>query len=86
MNVAINRVVEHDGKEYHIHCEDLGQEAACFDIRVLLRGGVLWQKRIPYGELLDPALAPGEREHELHLLMEKTVATAEMAIARGKLG
>jgi len=85
MIVAVNKVYEHEGKQYHLQAEDLGETEACFEVRVYDQGTVLWQKRVSYAELLQKRLPREELERELHTLMEKTVHTVQAAIAKGKL-
>jgi len=83
--VGVNRVYEHDGKQYHIQAEDLGLEQACFEVRVYDRGTVLWRKKLPYGEILQKNLPRIEQDESLRALMEKTLHTVQAAIAKGKL-
>ena len=83
---AVNRVYEHDGREYHIQAEDLGVEQACFEVRVYDGGAVLWRKRLPYAEILEKKLPKAEQDEELRALMDKTLHTVQAAIAKGKLG
>lgn len=85
MIVGVNRVYEHGGRQYHIQAEDLGVEAACFEVRVYDHGTVLWRRRIPYAEVLQRGLPKTEQDDELRSLMEKTLHTVQAAIARGKL-
>ena len=85
MLLAVNKVYEHEGKQLHLQAEDLGAEAACFEVRVYDQGTVLWQKRVPYAELLAKHLPQEEQDLALHALMEKTVHTVQAAIAKGKL-
>jgi hypothetical protein len=85
MIVAVNKVYEHEGKEYHVQAEDLGSEQACFEVRVYQSGAVLWRKRIMYTELLARGLPQLEQDDELRVLMEKMITTVQAAIAKGKL-
>ncbi|OFV85751.1 MAG: hypothetical protein A2V74_02410 [Acidobacteria bacterium RBG_16_70_10] len=85
MILAVNKVCEHEGKQYHLQAEDLGAEAACFEVRIFERGTVLWQKRVSYTDILERRLPREEQDVAVHALMEKTVHTVEAAIARGKL-
>jgi hypothetical protein len=85
MIVGINRVIQHEDKEFHLQAEDLGVDLACFEVRVYQQGTVLWRKRIPYAELTQKNLPKQEMEDELRSLMEKTLHTVQAAIARGKL-
>ena len=82
---GINRVYEHDGREYHIQAEDLGVEQAQFEIRVYDGGAVLWHKRVPYAEILARNLPKPEQDDELRALMDKMMHTVQAAIAKGKL-
>jgi hypothetical protein len=83
--IGVNRVYEHDGKEYHLQAEDLGLDHACFEVRVYDGGSVLWRKRVPYAEVLAKKLPKIEQEESLRALMEKTLHTVQAAIAKGKL-
>ena len=82
---GLNRVFEHDGREYHIQAEDLGVEQGCFEVRVYDGGAVLWHKRLPYAEILGKKLPQVEQDEELRALMDKTMHTVQAAIAKGKL-
>jgi hypothetical protein len=85
MIVGVNRVYEHDGREFHLQAEDLGLEHGCFEVRVYDGGTVLWRKRVPYAEVLEQKLPKLEQEESLRALMEKTLHTVQAAIAKGKL-
>ena len=85
MIVGVNRVYEHAGKQYHLQAEDLGVEHASFEVRVYDGGSVLWRKRLPYTEILEQKLPKLEQDESLRALMEKTLHTAQAAIAKGKL-
>jgi hypothetical protein len=66
MIVGVNRAFVHDGREYHIQAEDLGTELGCFEVRVYDKGAVLWNKRLPYKDILEkhlPRLEQDEGEH-----------------------
>ena len=82
---GVNRVYQHEGREYHLQAEDLGAEQAVFEVRVYDGGAVLWHKRVPYAEILDKKLPRGEQDEEVRALMEKTMQTVQAAIAKGKL-
>ena len=83
---AVNRVFEHEGREFHLQAEDLGEPQSCFEARVYERGGVLWLKRIPYDDVLAQKLPRLEQDEAVRALMEKTLHTVQAAIAKGKLG
>jgi len=85
MIVGVNRVYEHDGRQFHLQAEDLGLEQACFEVRVYDGGTVLWRKRVPYADVLAQKLPKLEQEESLRSLMEKTLHTVQAAIAKGKL-
>lgn len=85
MIIGANRVVEHEGRSYHVQCEDLGVEAANFEVRVYEGGTVLWHKRVPYRAVLIKNLPKVEQDEELRSLMEKTIHTVGAAIVKGKL-
>jgi len=85
MIIGVNRVYEHDGREFHLQAEDLGLEEACFEVRVYDGGTVLWRKRVPYADVLAQKLPKLEQEESLRVLMEKTLHTVQAAIAKGKL-
>jgi hypothetical protein len=82
---GINRIHQHDGKDYHLQVEDLGLPQACFEARVYDGGTVLWHKRIPYAELIAQNLPKLEQDDALRSLMEKTLIVMQAAIAKGKL-
>jgi hypothetical protein len=83
--VGVNRVFPHDGKDYHIQVEDLGQDLASFEVRVYDGGTVLWRKKVAYADIVARALPRLEQEEELRALMEKVLHTVQAAIAKGKL-
>ena len=86
MIVGSNRIVEHEGRAYHVQCEDLGIDSANLEVRVYENGTVLWVKRIPYRAVLIKNLPRLEQDEELRALMEKTIHTVGAAIVKGKLG
>ncbi len=85
MIIGVNRVVDHDGRQFHVQAEDLGLELACFEIRVYVGGTVLWHKRVGYGEVLAQKLPRIEQDEALNAFMEKTIHTVQAAIAKGKI-
>jgi hypothetical protein len=84
--VGVNRVLEHEGREYHVQAEDEGLEHASFEVRVYEKGTVLWRKRVPYADIVARGLPKLELEEALRAAMEKTIHTVQAAIAKGKLG
>ncbi len=86
MITGINKIFEHDGKKYHLQAEDLGEEAAVYEVRVYDEGSVVWMKRMPYDELAAQNLPKPEFEQALRATMEKTLLTVGAAIAKGKIG
>jgi hypothetical protein len=84
--IGANRAFDHDGREYHLQAEDLGEALACFEVRVYQQGAVLWNKRVPYAELLERGLPRPDQDDALRDLMQKTLHTVQAAIVRGKLG
>lgn len=86
MITGINRIFEHDGRQFHIQCEDLGDEVGAYEIRVYDAGTVLWLKRMSYADLVEKKLPQHEHEHELRIQMDKTIKTVEAAIVKGKIG
>ena len=85
MITGVNKVFEHDGKQYHIQGEDLGLEDACFEVRVYDGGTVLWRKRVAYKDVLDKNLPKLEQEEALRAMLEKTLIAVQAGIAKGKL-
>jgi hypothetical protein len=83
--VGVNRVFPHDGKDYHIQVEDLGEAQASFEVRVYDGGTVLWRKKFAYADILGRSLPRLEQDEELRALMEKALHTVQAAIAKGKL-
>lgn len=86
MIIGINTVYKHGDKEFHLQAEDLGMEAATFEIRVYDQGSVVWQKRLSYQDLKDEGLSKVEHDQALRAKMEKTLLAVEAAIAKGKIG
>jgi hypothetical protein len=76
---------EHEGREFHIQVEDLGEVPACFDVRVHSGGGIVWQKKMSYKEMLAKGLPKNEQDDAIRASMEKALHTVQAAIARGKL-
>ena len=85
MIAGVNKVIEHEGKQYHVQGEDLGVNDACFEIRVYDGGTVLWHKKIPYKELLEKNLPKLEQDEALRSMLEKTLHAVQAGIVRGKL-
>lgn len=85
MITGINRIHEHDGREFHIQCEDLGSEVKAYEIRVYDGGSVLWLKRISYSDLADQELPKDDYEKALRIQMDKTIQTVQAAISKGKI-
>ena len=86
MIVGVNRVYEHEGREFHIQAEDLGVEKACFEVRVYDKGAVLWRKQVPYVEIVQQNLPRLEQDESLRALIDKTLVTVQAAISKGKIG
>lgn len=86
MVMGVNRVHEHDGKEYHLQAEDLGVDDAAFEVRVYDGGAVLWRKRVPYADIIAQALPQLDQDEAVRSLMDKTLHTVQAAITKGKLG
>jgi hypothetical protein len=84
--IGVNRVHQHEAREYHIQAEDLGVESACFEVRVYEKGTILWHKQIRYDEVLARKLARAEQDEAIRGLMEKTIHTVQAAISKGKIG
>ena len=82
---GVNKIFEHEGRQYHIQGEDLGVDEACFEVRVYDGGTVLWRKKIPYREVLDKNLPTLELDESLRALLEKTLIAVQAGIAKGKL-
>jgi hypothetical protein len=85
MIVGLNRAVEHEGRQFHVQVEDLGEERACFEVRLHEGGGILWRKPFDYREVLARGLPKAEQDDAVRALMDKTLHTVVAAIARGKL-
>ena len=64
---------------------DLGEEQASFEVRVHSGGGIVWQKKMSYTEILAKGLPKGEQDEAIGSAMEKALHTVQAAIARGKL-
>jgi hypothetical protein len=80
-----NRVLTHEGHEYHIQAEDRGETEAAFEVRVYEGGTVLWRRRMSYADLVARSLGREAFEEELRGQMEKAVHTLEAAVVRGRI-
>jgi hypothetical protein len=85
MIVGLNRVVDHEGRQFHVQVEDLGEAHACYEVRLHEGGGILWRKQVEYRDLLGQGLPKAEQDAAVRASMEKTLHTVVAAIARGKL-
>ena len=85
MIVGLNRAVEHEGRQFHVQVEDLGEAHACFAVRLHEAGAILWQKQVDYRDILGRGLPRDEQDEAIRATMEKTLHTVIAAIARGKL-
>jgi hypothetical protein len=83
--VGLNQIFHHEGREFHIQVEDLGEEQASFEVRVHSGGGIVWQKRMSYAETLAQGLPKADQDEAVSSAMEKAMHTVQAAIARGKL-
>lgn len=86
MLTGINRIVEHEGRQFHIQCEDLGTDEASYEIRVYDGGTVLWLKRFAYKDLVDQGLEQAELEKTLRAQIDKTLQVVHAAVVKGKIG
>jgi hypothetical protein len=82
---GVNRVYEHEGKQYHLQAEDLGVSEGCFEVRVYDGGTILWRKKIAYREIIEKNLPRLEQDEALRALLEKTLIALQAGIAKGKL-
>lgn len=85
MIVGLNRAVEHEGRQFHVQVEDLGEARARFEVRLHEGGGILWRKQIEYRDILGQGLPKADQDEAIRSSMEKTLHTVVAAIARGKL-
>jgi hypothetical protein len=85
MIVGLNLRVDHEGRQFHLQVEDLGEARACFEVRVHEGGGIVWRKQVGYQDVLDKKLPRAEQDEAIRSSMEKMLHTAATAIARGKL-
>ncbi|HXK09539.1 MAG TPA: hypothetical protein VMT70_07845 [Vicinamibacteria bacterium] len=81
----MNRAVEHEGRQFHVQVEDLGEAHACYEVRLHEGGGILWRKQFDYRDVLARGLPKDEQDDAVRESMEKTLHTVVAAIARGKL-
>ena len=82
---GINRIFEHEGRKFHIQCEDLGSETAAYEVRVYDGGTVLWLKRMSYEDVAEQKLPTEEHKKAVRQQMEKTIQTVQAAIVKGKI-
>ncbi len=85
MIVGLNLRVDHEGKQYHVQVEDLGEPKACFEVRVHEGGGIKWSKQVSYQDILGQGLPRDQQDDAIRSSMEKMLHTAATAIARGKI-
>jgi hypothetical protein len=85
MIVGLNRAVEHEGRQFHVQVEDLGEARACFEARLHEGGGIVWRKQVDYRDILGRRLPRNEQDDAIRASMEKTLHTVIAAIGRGKL-
>ena len=85
MIVGLNRAVEHEGRQFHLQVEDLGEAHACFVVRLIEGGGILWRKQVEYRDILGQGLSKSDQDDAIRASMEKTLHTVVAAIARGKV-
>jgi hypothetical protein len=83
--IGVNRILAHEGTDYHLQIEDLGTNTSALEARVYAHGAVLWHRRVPYQDLTAKGLPKSEFEEALRALMEKTLLTVEAAVRKGKL-
>ena len=65
MIAGVNRIFEHEGREFHIQVEDLGEKQASFEVRVHPGGGTVWQKRMSYAATLARGLPKADQDEEI---------------------
>ena len=85
MIVGLNLRVDHEGRQYHVQVEDLGEAKACFEVRVHEGGGIRWSKQVSYQDILGQGLPRAEQDDKVRSSMEKMLHTAASAVTRGKL-
>ncbi len=85
MIVGMNRRVEHEGRQFHVQVEDLGEARACFEVRLHEGGGIVWSKQVSYRDILDRGLPRDEQDDAVRASMEKMLHTVGAAVDRGKL-
>ena len=85
MIVGLNLRVDHEGKQYHVQVEDLGEAKACFEVRVHEGGGIRWSKQVSYQDILGQGLPRDQQDDAIRSSMEKMLHTAATAVTRGKL-
>ncbi len=82
---GINQSFQLDGHDYIIQGEDQGEAQACFDVRVMEQGSIVWQKRLSYQDLLDQELPQPEMQKKLRAQVERTLEMVKVGLERGKL-
>ena len=85
MIMGINTSYTFENREYHIQCEDLGEDKGMFELRVYQSGNILWQKRVPYKGKVGGEIGSVERDEALRGMMARLVKTVQAAIQQGKL-
>lgn len=85
MITGSNRIVEHGGRTFHLQVEDLGDDSQHFEIRVYDGGTVLWQKRVPYDDVVTAEMTRPQVEQAVRTKMDKMLLTVEAGIQKGKI-
>ncbi len=85
MIAGLNLKMEHQGRQFHVQVEDLGEARACFEVRLHEGGGILWSKQVSYQDVLARKLPREQQDDAIRASMEKMLHTAASAVARGKL-
>jgi len=83
--VGLNLRVEHEGRQFHLQVEDLGETRASFEVRLHEGGGIVWSKHVSYQDILAQGLPRDQQDDAIRSSMEKMLHTVATAIARGKL-
>lgn len=84
MIAAVNKLVDHEGRQLAINCEDLGFGKRTIVIRVFEGGGILWEKTVAYETELEKN-ARAEAEQSIRAQVDKLVDTVRAGIAAGRV-
>jgi len=68
-----------------VQVEDLGEAHACFVVRLLEGGGILWLKQVEYRDILGQGLPKSDQDDAIRASMERPPHAVGAGLAQGNL-